>query len=268
LLLDQTSIAATPPAGGEPDPTATGRARRGRWQRGAVEAIVLFIVYQGFEWVRGLVAGSADRAQRNALQVIKAEQHLSLFHEAAVQRWFLPYHRVIEAWDIYYGTIHFVVPVLALFLLWRWTPGRYRHHLNALALATVLGLIGFWLYPLAPPRLLPAHYGFVDTAARIGGMGPFDSGSMRDTGNLFAAMPSLHLAWSTWCAVVLVPLLHRPWQKALAIAYPVITLAAVVITGNHYVLDGVGGLIVLALGWALASAFDRRRRAKATSVNV
>jgi hypothetical protein len=261
LLVDQPATASATATGPVPEEAPSGG--HPAWRRGVVEAVVLFVVYQTFEWVRGLVAGSPTTAQRNARQIVHAEQHLGLFHEAAIQRWFLPYHRMVEAWDIYYGTVHFIVPVVALFLLWRCAPERYRHHLNALALATIVGLAGFWLYPLAPPRLLPAHYGFVDTAARIGGMGPFDSGSMRDTGNLYAAMPSLHMAWSSWCTVALVPLFRRPWQKALAVVYPVVTLAAIVITGNHFLLDAVGGWVVLAVGWGLATAIDRWRAGRA-----
>lgn len=218
--------------------------------------MVLFVVYQSFEWLRTQTAGSPTAAQRNARHIVHAEQVLGIFHEQAIQHWWLPYHFAIEVWDFYYGTIHFAIPVIALWLLWRRAPQRYRHHLHALAAATLVGLIGFKLYPLTPPRLLPAHYGFVDTAAKIGGMGVFDSGSMRDTGNLFAAMPSLHLTWSTWCAIVLVPVLRTRWAKALAILYPVVTLAAVVITANHYFLDAVGGWVVLAVGWAIASALS------------
>jgi PAP2 superfamily protein len=251
LLLERPTSEEHP----APRPAASQKGWR-RW-RGWVEAVALFVVYQSFEWLRTQTAGSPVAAQRNARQIVGAERTLGIFHERAIQQWFLPHHFVVELWDFYYGTIHFAVPVVALWLLWRRTPDRYRHHLNALAAATLLGLIGFWLYPLTPPRLLPAHYGFVDTAARIGGMGVFDSGSMRDTGNLFAAMPSLHLTWSTWCAIVLVPVLRQPWLRALAILYPLITLAAVVITGNHYLLDAVGGWIVLAGGWLIATGIER-----------
>jgi hypothetical protein len=251
LLLERPTSDERPAAG------SASSAKGWRRGRGWIEAVVLFVVYQSFEWLRTQTAGSPAAAQRNARQIVRAEQRLGIFHERAIQHWFLPHHFVIEVWDFYYGTIHFAVPVIALWLLWRRAPDRYRHHLNALAAATLLGLIGFWLYPLAPPRLLPAHYGFVDTAARIGGMGMFDSGSMRDTGNLFAAMPSLHLTWSTWCAIVLVPVLRPRWLKALAILYPAVTLASVVITGNHYLLDAVGGWIVLAGGWAIATGAER-----------
>ncbi len=95
------------------------------------------------------------------------------------------------------------------------------------------------------------HYGFVDTLARFGGSWSFDSGAMRDVSNQYAAMPSLHIAWSLWCAAVLVPRLRHRWSKALAASYPAFTLLAVVVTANHYFLDAVGGAITLAGGYAI-----------------
>ncbi len=95
----------------------------------------------------------------------------------------------------------------------------------------------------------------------IGGMGRFDSGSMKDTGNLFAAMPSLHIGWSSWCAFALYPVLRRPWAKVAIVAYPIVTLVAIVVTANHYILDGAGGLLWLGAAWLVARAIDRRRPA-------
>ena len=44
--------------------------------------------------------------------------------------------------------------------------------------------------------------------------------------------------------------------------YPVFTVIVIVITGNHYLLDAVGGLIVLGLGWVLAGIFTRAGRGR------
>jgi membrane-associated phospholipid phosphatase len=72
-------------------------------------------------------------------------------------------------------------------------------------------------------------------------------------------MPSLHVAWSTWCAFALYPVLRRRWTRTLIVAYPVATLVAIVVTGNHFLLDAVGGWLVLAAGVGVATAIDRRR---------
>jgi hypothetical protein len=246
------------------DPAPAAAPARSRLQRlrGWIEATVIFVAYQGFEWVRARVQGQAGPSFHHANQVIHWEQVIGLFQEARIQGWFLPNHLLIEFWDIWYGTIHFVVPPVALIVVYHRFPERYRQRRDAIIALTLLGLACFWLWPLAPPRLLPAHFHFVDTAKTIGGMGPANKGTLTDDNN-YAAMPSLHIAWSTWSAIVLVSMLRRPWAKALAVLYPFVTLAAVVITANHFILDGVGGLAVLGLGWLISVAIDRQRQARA-----
>jgi membrane-associated phospholipid phosphatase len=78
--------------------------------------------------------------------------------------------------------------------------------------------------------------------------------------NQFAAMPSVHCAWALWCALALVPRLQRTWAKVLAGLYPVGTIIAIVLTGNHFLLDVVGGFAVLGLGYLLARTFTRAGR--------
>jgi PAP2 superfamily len=228
-----------------------------RW-RGWIEAGVIMVAYQAFESVRARVQGKPGPSFQHARQVIRWEKALGIFHEATIQHWFLPNHAFIEFWDVWYGTIHFVIPPLALWLLYHRCPSRYRHRRDTLVALTLVSLAIFALWPLAPPRLLPASFHFVDTAKKIGGMGPADKGSLQDD-NAFAAMPSLHIAWSSWCAIVLWPVMRAWWTKALAVIYPVVTLAAVVITANHFILDGVGGLIVLGIGWLIALGIERLR---------
>jgi prepilin signal peptidase PulO-like enzyme (type II secretory pathway) len=111
-----------------------------------------------------------------------------------------------------------------------------------------------------PPRLLDqaialhptVHYGFVDTLARYGGSWSFDSGAMQKVSNQYAAMPSLHFAWSTFCLLVFYPACKRVWTKTLAVLYPTATLFAIVVTANHFLLDAVGGAVVLTAGIVLA----------------
>jgi hypothetical protein len=238
-------------------PRQLGRLRRfGMRRAGWIEAFTLLVVYEIYEWVRAKVQGPRGPSLHHANQVVHLERWLGIFQEARIQSWFLSNHKLIEFWDVWYGTIHFVIPPLTLWLLYRRFPPRYRLCRDILASATLLGLACFWLWPFAPPRLLSSHYHFVDTAKTIGGMGPADQGSMQDD-NAFAAMPSLHIAWSAWCAIVLVPILSTWWTKALAILYPFVTLGAVVITANHFILDGVGGLLALAVGWPVAVTVDR-----------
>lgn len=128
---------------------------------------------------------------------------------------------------------------------------------NILAVLTILALAGFAWYPLMPPRLMPSSYGFVDTAARYGGMGIFDKGSMKDVENLYAAMPSLHIGWSTWSAAALFPAVNRRWVKALVCIDPLLTFFAIVVTANHWVLDAVAGLLWLGTAYLIVTLITR-----------
>ena len=111
-----------------------------------------------------------------------------------------------------------------------------------------------------PPRLLPASYGYVDTLAEYPTFWSFNSGAVSKISNQYAAMPSVHVCWATWCAVVLVPRLRTTWGRTLAICYPIFTVMVIVLTANHYVLDAVGGVAVLTVGYAIARALTRAGR--------
>ena len=220
-----------------------------------------YAVYSVIRNTQGSATVSAAHAFNNARHVIRWERALGMFHEESIQDAFLGWRPFIQFWNLFYGTFHFVVTVVALVLLFRRFPDRYPRWRNTLAATTGLALIGFATYPLMPPRLLPSVYGFVDTLKVYGGLWSFDSGPVAQVSNQYAAMPSLHFAWSTWSALVLYPMMRRPWSRAAIAFYPVATLFAIVVTANHYVLDAVGGAAVLgvgmAIGFTLAAALAR-----------
>ncbi|MGH9177878.1 MAG: phosphatase PAP2 family protein, partial [Acidimicrobiales bacterium] len=232
------------------------RARRLRWWREVLHILAFYSVYS-FIRNKGAATDSSVEAFRNARQVIRAERALGSFHEEAIQDAFLGSDWFIRFWNIFYGTAHFIVTVVALVYLFRRMSGRYPLWRNTLAFTTGMALVGFAFYPLMPPRLLPAGYGFVDTLKDVGGLWSFESGAVAKISNQYAAMPSLHFAWSSWCAFVLVPALRRPWQKAAMILYPFLTLFAIVVTANHYWLDAAGGAVTLAVGFVLGRAFTK-----------
>jgi hypothetical protein len=116
---------------------------------------------------------------------------------------------------------------------------------TALIVATLLGLVGFWLYPTAPPRML-AGSGFVDTLAYFSDWGWWSTDASAPKGlggltNELAAMPSLHVGWAVWVGWYAATHARRRWVRALAVAYPVVTSVVVVATANHYWLDVVAG---------------------------
>ena len=234
-----------------------------RWWREVLYIAVFYGVYSVIRNTQGSAAVSEAHALRNALRIIDWERALGIYQEEAIQQAFLGWRLFIEFWNVFYGTFHFIVTVFALVLLFRRFPERYRRWRNTLAAATAVALVGFAVYPLMPPRLMPESFGFVDTLAVFGSPWSFDSGTMSKISNQYAAMPSLHFAWALWCACVLVPAFKARWAKALVIAYPTFTLFAIVVTANHFVLDAAGGALALAVGAAigfpLAARMERGR---------
>jgi hypothetical protein len=250
----------------------TRRIRHG-W---VVELLVGVGIYLLYDALRDQVAGVSADAFRHAQQVVDAERFLGLYHEHSIQHAFLHLDWFMSFWNIWYGTIHFVMPVVALVWLYRRLPARYVRWRNTLVLMLGISLLGFWLYPLMPPRLMPSHYGFVDTAADYFNFGPQvrvhlnangqpSAAAIRTYGNLFAAMPSLHVGWSTWSVLAVWPLLRRTWAKVLWALYPVSIFFCIVVTANHWILDAVGGWVVLTLGYLGARGIEwalGRRRAR------
>ena len=152
--------------------------------------------------------------------------------------------------------------------LFRRFPARFLRYRTGLAVTTAFGLIGFATFPLMPPRLLssPPPYGgsmtefaFIDTLSVHGGLWSFDSGTLQAISNQWAAMPSLHLAWAAWCALALIPILKSRWTRILMWAYPIATSFGIVITANHYWVDGLAGLIVLGVGMKCAGWIEKIR---------
>jgi membrane-associated phospholipid phosphatase len=245
------------------DDTVRSPAHRLFWWREVFYVVAFYGVYSAIRNQFGSAAVPSETAYRHALHVIRIERDLHAFFEPSLQHRFLDWRAFIQFWNLFYGTFHFVVTTFCIFWLFRRFPDRYVRWRTTLAITTALALIGFAGYPLMPPRLLHTidpSFHFVDTLKAYGGLWSFDSGAMAKVSNQYAAMPSLHFAWSTWCALVLVPTLPRAWLKAIAALYPVLTLFAIVVTGNHYWLDAAGGAAILGLGILGGTWWDRRTR--------
>jgi len=261
--------------------------RRGPIWREVVYVVAVYLVYSTVRNHFGSAGGAPGHANGiaygHALDVVDFERGLHLFFEQAVQSWYLqlPAHGFIQVWNVFYGTAHFVLTAVALVWLFLRDPKRYPTWRNTLAFTTLLALVGFAAFSLMPPRLLdkqatqygpPAaavheHFGFVDTLEKFPTFWSFDSGGLKKLSNQYAAMPSLHLAWSTWSALVLFPMLRRKWLRALMPLYPAATFFCIVITANHFWLDAAMGLATLGIAYLLARGvtewWDRRRPADA-----
>ncbi|MEG8275676.1 bifunctional glycosyltransferase 87/phosphatase PAP2 family protein [Streptomyces sp. AHA2] len=220
-----------------------------------LELLLIRVTYAGYSEVRLAATGGSNSAGRaeaeeHGMQVYDLERALHIDVERWVNHTVAGMDRLREFFDFYYTSFHFLVPLTVLALLYWRRPAQYRWARSALGLATLLALVGFWLYPLAPPRLMPT-LGFIDTVHGVQDFSQPDYGTLTHLTNQYAAMPSLHFGWSLWCGVVIAVLARRWWVKALGLLHPLFTVSAIVATGNHWVLDAVGGAVVVAAGFGM-----------------
>jgi hypothetical protein len=256
--------------------------RQWTWLR---EVLVIGAIYLVYGFVRNQF-GSARlkpgdeplHAFNNAVHIIDVEKALGLFHEQTIQHWFLG-----TAWvtffNFFYGTAHFVVTLAVLIWLFVRHPAKFGRWRTTLMATTVLALIGFALFPLMPPRLFNTppsvnrygggqlaiehhqpDYGFVDTLREGDGLWSFDSSRMDQLSNQYAAMPSLHIGWSLWCAIVIAVFVRHKYLRWLGFLYPILTLIAIVATANHYIIDAAGGIAIVAVGFLIALGIEHLRR--------
>ncbi|TDD81794.1 inositol phosphorylceramide synthase [Actinomadura darangshiensis] len=219
---------------------ASGNGPGGR-PRPVRELLLIIVLFGAYKLGRLLANGRVTEAFDNAHRVWHLERVLALPGETGVQHGLLHSELLVHAANCYYAYVHF--PATAVFLLWIYLrrPAHYRWVRRTIVLLTAAALVLHLLVPLAPPRMLPAT-GLIDTAARFG---PSVYGAPQtDTiANQYAAMPSLHIGWAALIALGLVVTSRTRWRW-LWLLHPVLTIAVVVATANHYWLDGV---VVLAL---------------------
>ena len=228
------------------------------------ELLAILVFYAAYSAVRNIHGGAQapPHAFDHARQIMSLERHLGIYHEETIQQWALHFRPLILFGNYFYGSFHFIVTAFAGIFLYRRYADDYPRFRNTLAITTAIALIGFTLYPLAPPRMFP---GFVDTLLNDPAFWSFSSGGMQNVSNQYAAMPSVHIAWATWCALALGPRLKNRTAATLAWCYPLITLMVIVITANHYILDAVAGVVILGIGWGAANRLTRAGRGSSAS---
>lgn len=215
------------------------------------------MAYELYSLIRNSVPSRKGTAFSNAGRVMEVERALHLDMERTVNSIVAAVHWLSLTADWWYASLHFVVTLGVLVWLWRAHPFRYRAARSVLLVTNLVALVGFWVFPLAPPRLL-AGADFVDTVTRDHIWGSFASAGMAAASNQFAAMPSMHIGWSLWCGIVVVTLARHRWLKVMGSVYPAITFAVIVGTANHYVVDALGGAAALASGLCAQRALTGR----------
>jgi hypothetical protein len=209
---------------------------------------LMYGVYFIYKLVRYEARGNVSAAIDNAHQVMHVERALGLFTEVDVQAWALRSTDLIRWLNRYYLVAHFTVSMLCFIWLYVRHPAGYAKCRRVLIGLTLLALAVHVAYPLAPPRMFTEE-GFVDTARAFGPDTYGDGSKFKALANQFAAMPSLHFGWSVLVAYAAVRF-SRSKLRFIVIAHPICTLAAIVLTANHYWLDAIVALVLLLLLFA------------------
>jgi hypothetical protein len=250
VSIDTSGSPAAIPAIGALSLTHT----RTRWW---VEALAIAWLCWVYDAITNLAPLRLHAALLHARDVLSLEQSLHIDPERALDSWLAGHQTLGLLVSDYYDNAHFVVTLGLLGWLWWRRADLYRPLRNSLVLVNVLAFIVFWRFPVAPPRMLP---GFTDVVASTHAIGSWHTGALASHANELAAMPSLHIAWAVWCTLVLWQISARRWVRAVAVLYPCVTALAVLATGNHFVLDILGGLVVIAAAVLIVRLIGRLQR--------
>lgn len=245
-----------------PGPILPARLRPGNRPKLWLEIGLIAFGYYLYTLTRLAAPAHETAARQRGWDLLNVEHNLGLNFERTVNHWVYSMRWLAFSMNVYYGTLHFIVPIVVLIWIYVKFPDRYRSVRTVMCAMTLTALFGFYFYSLCPPRLLP-NSNFIDTFKLLNPWGQTSATSdgvagLGSSTNEYAAMPSLHIGWSTWCALAIVHLAERTWVKVLGVAYPLCTFAVIVGTANHYVLDAAGGLVTLGLGFLLQRIIQGR----------
>ncbi len=246
---------ARPPAADEHGLLRWWHSRLG--YRFLCELALLSSLFVAYKAVRFIAADRVRQALQHGYEVMHLEQALGIFTETGLQRLALRSETLIRFLNQYYLLAHFTVTAAFLFWMFVRHPAPYKRVRGILITMTMFGLAIHLAYPLAPPRMY-GPIGFVDTA-RLFGPSSYGKGSVfGGVANQFAAMPSLHFGWAVLVAWGIVKFAPGRWRW-LAIVHPVLTLAAIVLTANHYWLDAIIATAIFAFALVVDRYTTRRR---------
>ena len=213
--------------------------------------------YFAYMYSRALIFSDfQSTALANARRVIEFEKSAGFFWEPGWQSWAIESAKsVVIFFNWAYIVTFFPIVLTASVVLYFTNRERYRYYRNVVLLSFLIALVGFMLFPLAPPRMIAEH--FVDTINIFGPSG-YASRELTNYYNAYAAMPSLHFGWTVMFGIIFIRTNHK-LIKIFGVIYPTMTLFAITITGNHYITDAIGGgLLILASFLAMELGFRRR----------
>lgn len=240
--------------------------------RDLFEAALVAISFLAYFGVRGLVIDRPERAYWHARDLIELQRKLGIFWEYELQKRLLDNIFIIQSLNIIYFWLHF--PLIIAFGIWCYYNRRYKYTVlrDAFLASGVISLIIYWLYPVAPPRLLPELAqrfepaapiyvrGFVDTMQVYLGYA-YQTQETRAFVNPYAAMPSLHFGWDMLLGIGII---WAFWGSRLiwlavpiGVFLPFSQVIAISITANHFFMDALAGAAVSLVGLGIAWALQR-----------
>jgi hypothetical protein len=226
-----------------------------RWRSvssGAGEVALLMVAYAAWQYAGSLTFGGLDKAVSAGLRIARVEDMLGWPSGASMQAQVLGHEWLMRMADTYYATAHITVFIVTL----SWVFLRHREDwpfTRTTVFLTTGACLLIQYKPVAPPRLIP-ELGVVDTAARTG----LSVYTAIPGANQYSAMPSVHIAWSAAVALLVIVIARSPWRW-LALVHPLATTWVVVVTGNHYLMDAVVAVVLLAGAAAVALAIPSQR---------
>lgn len=223
-------------------------------KKDAAEIILLASALPLYYLVRGITQTQVDDAVNRGVDLVQFEKSLGIFWEVELQSWVISYSGVVKALNWFYLFGH--LPVIGAMAVWLyfWHRPQYLFMRNAFLLSGAIALIFYVNFPTAPPRLLPDHmgFGFVDTVVQQ----YQESRPLTPSWfvNEYAAFPSMHIGWNLLVGMAVWLATKNIFIRAFAVIMPAAMFADIILTANHYIIDGIAALPVVALGILIAAA--------------
>jgi hypothetical protein len=211
-----------------------------------------------YETVRGLAEGRANLAFTNAERIVDVEEATGTFFEPGLQAAILDHQWLVDGANWAYMNTHFVITTGFLVWLYLFRNQAFYFVRNMFLVAMGLALVGYTLYPTAPPRLLPGE-GFVDTITAYAGVG-HNSALVELFVNPYAAVPSMHIAFALMIGVAGALISRHLVVRALWSLYPLLVFFVIIVTANHFWLDAAAGAAVAGVAALVAHAVLARLR--------
>jgi hypothetical protein len=225
------------------------------------QVLLFFLAYNGYRLVRGLAddPGVTASAFEHARALIGVERSLHLFVEPSVQAWATGTHFLADAASWLYINTQTSITVGALAFLYLFHNRSFYFVRNMFMVAMGIALVGYTLYPTAPPRFLP-EWGFTDSVSNFTGVG-HDDVTVNALFNPYAAVPSMHVCFALMIGIPLRRLVSNRVGRIFWTIYPALVVFVIVVTGNHFVADAFLGACAAGMSAYAASWLARARPA-------